>query len=338
MKKICSVSLLILMFTVINPAHAGMKQLGQAGMTFLNIGGSARASGMANVFDFAKNDLGSVFYNPAGLATVENRTFYFNYTQWIADMSVSHIAFSWNFGNIGVFALHGEFMDYGDLEGTVIDPTVSVGYRDIGNLNDVSAMSIGVGYGIKLTDKFSIGGNIKYFSQKLGHVDTYVGDALETSNKTNQVGDLAFDFGTLYDIGIRSLVLTMSIRNYSSQQLYENEEFQIPQTYKIGIAADMITLFSKPNESHKVLLAVEGVDSRETPQYMNVGVEYTWLDMVALRFGWNTNRSRDDLSAYSLGAGYTFNSSSFLGKIDISYSAFDSDLGNVLRFSLSGSF
>ena len=167
MKKICSVSLLILMFTVINPAHAGMKQLGQAGMTFRNIGGSARASGMANVFDFAKNDLGSVFYNPAGLATVENRTFYFNYTQWIADMSVSHIAFSWNFGNIGVFALHGEFMDYGDLEGTVIDPTVSVGYRDIGNLNDVSAMSIGVGYGIKLTDKFSIGGNIKYFSKKL---------------------------------------------------------------------------------------------------------------------------------------------------------------------------
>jgi len=337
MKKICSVSLLILMFTVINPAHAGMKKYGQAGMTFLNIGGSARASGMANVFDFAHNDLGSVFYNPAGLATVENRTFYFNYTQWIADMSVSHIAFSWDFGRVGVFALHGQFMDYGDFQGTVIDPTISAGYRDI-DINDVSAMSIGLSYGKSLTDKFSIGGTVKYIGQKLGHVDTYVGDAMETSNKANEISGVAFDFGTLYDVGIRSLILSMSIRNYAAQQLYENEEFQIPQTYKIGIAADLIELFSSPSESHKILTAVEWVDSREHPQYLNVGVEYTWIEMVSLRFGWNSNRNQDNLSAYSLGAGYMFNSSSFLGRIDLSYSAFDSDLGNVLRFSLSGSF
>ena len=93
MKKIFIVSFLILLFITTNPAFAGGKQnVGQAGMTFLNIGGSARAAGMADILDFAKNDLGSVFYNPAGLGTVENRAFYFNYTQWIADMSVAHMA------------------------------------------------------------------------------------------------------------------------------------------------------------------------------------------------------------------------------------------------------
>lgn len=337
MKKICSVSLLILMFTVINPAHAGMKKLGQAGMTFLNIGGSARASGMANVFDFAKNDLGSVFYNPAGLATVENRAFYFNYTKWIADMSVSHIAVSWNFGKFGVFALHGQMMDYGDFKGTAIDPTSTQGYVDI-PVNDVSALSVGVGYGIKMTDKFSIGGNIKYIGQKLGHTDTYSGDVIETANKANEISDVAFDFGTLYDVGVRSIVLSMSIRNYASQQLYENEEFQIPQTFKIGIAADLFELFGAASENNRAILAIEGVDTRIQPQYMNAGVEYTWMNMIAVRFGWNTNRYQDDLSAYSLGAGFILNSNSFLGKIDISYSAFDSELGNVLRFSLSGSF
>jgi len=338
MKKICSVSLLILIFMVTNPAHAGMKKLGQAGMTFLNIGGSARASGMANIFDFAKNDLGSVFYNPAGLATVENRSFYLNYTQWIADMSVSHMAISWDFGKYGVFALHGQLMDYGDIKGTTIDPNSTAGYQDIGNISDVSAMSVGIGYGIKMTDKFSIGGNIKYISQKLGHTDTYAGDVVETANKANDISDVAFDFGTLYDVGIRSIILSMSVRNYAAQQLYENEEFQIPQTFKIGIAADLFELFGLANENNTAVLAIEGVDARIQPQYVNAGVEYTWMNMLALRFGWNTNHYQDDLSAYSLGAGFILNSSSFLGKVDISYSAFDSDLGNVLRISLSGSF
>ena len=338
MKKICSVSLLILIFMVTNPAQAGMEKLGQSGMTFLNIGGSARASGMANVFDFAKNDLGSVFYNPAGLATVENRSFYLNYTQWIADMSVSHMAISWDFGKYGVFALHGQLMDYGEFKGTTIDPTSTAGYLDIGNISDVSAMSIGVGYGIKMTDKFSIGGNIKYISQKLGATDTYAGDVIETAGKANEISDVAFDFGTLYDTDIRSIILSMSIRNYAAQQLYENEEFQIPQSFKIGIAADLFELIGSASETSTAVLAIEGVDTKVQPQYLNAGLEYTWKDMIALRFGWNTNRYQDDLSAYSVGAGFKLATSSFSGKVDISYSAFDSDLGNVLRISLSGSF
>jgi len=70
MKKICFLLILTLFIWAAHPAQAEMKKLGQAGMTFLAIGGSARAAGMANVFDWAQNDLGSVFYNPAGLATV----------------------------------------------------------------------------------------------------------------------------------------------------------------------------------------------------------------------------------------------------------------------------
>ena len=130
MKKICFLLILILFIWAAQPAQAEMKKLGQAGMTFLSIGGSARAAGMANVFDWAQNDLGSVFYNPAGLATVEKRAFYFNYTQWIADMSVSHMAISWNTGTYGTFALHAQMMDYGDFNGTAI-ATNELGYEEI---------------------------------------------------------------------------------------------------------------------------------------------------------------------------------------------------------------
>ena len=227
MKKICFLLILTLFIWAAQPAQAEMKKLGQAGMTFLSIGGSARAAGMANVFDWAQNDLGSVFYNPAGLATVENRAFFFNYTQWIADMSVSNIAISWNTGSDGVFALHAQLMDYGDFKGTVIANTAE-GYADV-DVGDVSAMAIGIGYGIKMTDLFAIGGNIKFVSQNLGQNDTYVANTIEETGKANKISDIAFDFGTTFNTGWRTLMLTMSIRNYAGQQLYENEEFQIPQ-------------------------------------------------------------------------------------------------------------
>jgi len=235
MKKIFFVSFLLLIFIAVNPAIAGGKEfLGQSGMTFLSIGGSARATGMANILDFAKNDLGSVFYNPAGLASVEKRSFYFNYTKWIADMGVTNMAISWNFDNYGVFALHGQIMDYGNFNGTTIAQN-NQGYTSI-DVGNVSAMSLGLGYGIQMTEQFYIGGNIKWISQNLGQNDTYSGGSLETARKLNSVSNIAFDFGTMYDTNIRSIMLTMSIRNYSSQQLFENEEFIIPQTFKIGVA------------------------------------------------------------------------------------------------------
>jgi hypothetical protein len=337
MKKICFLIVLILFIWSAQPAQAEMKKLGQAGMTFLSIGGSARAAGMANVFDWAQNDLATVFYNPAGLATVENRAFFFNYTQWIADMSVSNMAISWNTGDYGVFALHAQLMDYGDFNGTAIANN-DLGYVDI-DVGDVSAMSIGIGYGIKLTDLFAIGGNIKLVSQKLGKNDTYVGNQLETGGKTNEVSDVAFDFGTSFNTGFRSLMLTMSIRNYAGQQLYENEEFQLPQTYKIGVAADLWQVFeSAPAEDHTALLAIEGVDPHDRPEYVNFGLEYGMMHMLSLRLGWSTSQAADGLGGFGAGAGFKLDTGAFVGNVDVSYSDYGSILGEVLRFSLSGSF
>ena len=142
----------------------------------------------------------------------------------------------------------------------------------------------------------------------------------------------------MYDTDIRSIMLTMSIRNYASQQLYENEEFIIPQTFKIGVAADLMELFSDPNKDHKVVLALEGVDARDRTQYLNAGLEYTLIQMVVLRAGWASNRNVDDMSPFTVGAGFILDSNSFLGKVDFSYSSFDSALGSTLRFSISGAF
>ena len=338
MKKICFLFLIIIFIWAVQPAQAEMKKLGQAGMTFLSIGGSARAAGMANVFGFAQNDLGSVFYNPAGLASVENRAFYFNYTSWIAEMSVSHMAVSWNAGQYGVFSVHAQLMDYGDFEGTKININIPAGYENV-DVGDVNGMAVGVGYGIQLTDQFAIGGNIKYVSQKLGQNDTYIGNDLETTGKANEISDVAFDFGTVYQTGIRSIVLSMSIRNYAGQQLFENEEFQLPQTYRIGLSANLYELLPfSAGEDHKALFAIEGVDPHDRPEFINLGLEYGLMDMIFLRAGWQGSRASDETGGLSAGAGFKLNTDAFTGIINVAYNDFGSLLGSVIRLSVSGAF
>jgi hypothetical protein len=338
MRKVFSLFLLLIIILASMPAMAKMKKLGQAGMTFLSVGGSARATGMAEAYNFVKNDLSSVFYNPAGLASVQNRAFYFNYTDWIADMSVANAAVAWNTGQYGVFSLHTQMMNYGDFNGTAISESDPRGYTDV-EVGDVSGLSLGIGYGYQMTDKFAIGGSIKYVHQKLGNNDTYMGDAIEETGKQNKIGTVAFDFGTIYETGIKSVVLAMSIRNYSSQQLYENEEFGIPQTYKIGVSANLFELLPlSVGSDHSAVLALEGVDVVDRPEYMNYGLEYTYIEKFSVRGGWSMQRREDGIGGLSLGAGVKLGSVGTNGRLDVSYSDFGSVMGSVMRVSIGGSF
>lgn len=337
MKKICFVFLLIIIFLASIPATARMKKLGQAGMTYLSIGGSARAAGMANAFGFAKQDLSAVFYNPAGLATVKDRSFYLNWTNWIADMNVYHMAVSWNFGKYGVFALNGQFMDYGDIPGTTISTTDPRGYEDI-DVDNVSGLALGAVYSYQMTDRFAIGGCIKWVSQKLGNNATYVGGDLEIDNKLNRISDFAFDFGTSYDTGLRSIMLNMSIRNYAAQMLFENEEFQLPQTYRIGVSANLLELLPlSAGANQSAILAIEGVDPQDRPEFLNIGLEYT-LDLISLRAGWAAQQKEDDSGGFCAGAGINLKSLGFGDRLDISYSDYGSVFGSVIRLSICGSF
>ena len=185
MKKYLGLYSILFCFLLSHPASSeGIEKLGQAGMTFLSLGGSARAAAMANVFGFAKNDLGSVFHNPAGLASVDGTGIFLSNTNWIDDINVIHVALSHNAGDYGVFGLTLQTINYGDFNGTAISDTDPRGYTDI-DVGDVSGLAVGVAYGIQMTDNFFIGGGIKLASQQLGVNDIYVAGEVDETGKEN---------------------------------------------------------------------------------------------------------------------------------------------------------
>ena len=166
MKKLF-LSIIILLFLVIN-SDAQVK-LAQSGFQYLSVGQDARAVGMGEAYTCIEGVSAGMFYNPAsitgfgGMIDVSG-----NYFTWIAD--IKYMSFTlgvdpWD-GLYGTFGLSIQSVDYGDFFGTIVWPNEN-GYLPTEIFNP-TAISIGLAYAKALSEKFTVGGQIKWVSQQLG--------------------------------------------------------------------------------------------------------------------------------------------------------------------------
>ena len=77
------------------PARAqftlGEQRAGTASGTFLRIGLGARATGMGESFVAVANDPSAIYWNPAGLASLQRRELAISHVQWPADIRYEHL-------------------------------------------------------------------------------------------------------------------------------------------------------------------------------------------------------------------------------------------------------
>ena len=307
-----------------------IKKIGQVGMQFLKLDLLARPAGMGGAFIMAGQGADAMFYNPAGLSDMQSSLEFFgSQTGWIADISYIAGAVAKDLGDVGVVGVSFVTANYGDgIIGTRVDPTTDEGYIETGELN-VSASAVGVTFARKLTDKFRFGAQVKYASQQLGE------NLMPETNKIkqNKVGGIAYDFGTIFYPGIKSLRLGMSVRNFSEQLKYEDEAFELPLTFRLGAAVDVFDFVSGPANS-SFLVEVNALHPRDYTERLHFGGEFTFADMLSLRGGYKTNY---DEESFSLGFGVKYNVGGIGLRIDYSYS----DVGvfeGVNRFTIGGSF
>ena len=327
MKKLILFLLLVFLTTIfLMPSHAAIKKLAQTGLQFLEIDVSTRAAAMGGAFMMVGNDADAMFYNPAGIAEMQsNMDFVACRTQWIADISYNSGGIVKNFGNVGNFGLSFITSDYGDIIGTRVASTEK-GFEETGNL-DVGAYAVGLTYARSLTNKFTVGGQIKYVGQQLGENLFPDGSTVE-----NKVSGVAFDFGTMFYPGVKSFRFGMSIRNFSPQLKYQQTSFQLPLTFTIGVAMDVLDLLGEHNNS--LLVAIDAVHPRDYTERMHIGAEYTILNMIALRAGYKFNYDEEGITA---GVGLNTDLSGLKLKIGYAYSDFGV-FDNVSRISFGLAF
>lgn len=291
---------------------------GQTGMQFLSISMSPRAAALADAM--AAVDQGSsaaMFYNPATMASLDGGHLSLGTVGWIADIRYNGASFALSpaGGNYGVFGVSVVSIDYGDLEGTVRADNES-GYIDTGDFSP-NAFAVGLGYARTVTDRFSVGGDVRYVRQDLG-ASTMSRD--NGSEQDNAVGTAVFDFGVLYNTGFQSLNLAMMARNFSPAVTYEEEAFETPLMLSIGASLNMTEVVAASmSGSHDFLLAVEAGHPRSFAEQYRIGGEYRFMNMLALRAGYVYPADEQSLS---LGAGLNLNVSGLRFGADYSYSQF----------------
>jgi hypothetical protein len=69
----------------------GGQRAGTSSATFLRIGVGARAVGMGESFVAVANDPSAIYWNPAGLASLQRRELAVSHVEWPADVSFSHL-------------------------------------------------------------------------------------------------------------------------------------------------------------------------------------------------------------------------------------------------------
>ncbi|MDP6124925.1 MAG: PorV/PorQ family protein [Candidatus Latescibacteria bacterium] len=337
-------------------------KVGQAGMTFLQVQVNSRAAGMSGAQTSSGGGAATVFTNPALIPLFSgDADAYAAQVSWFADISISAVSavFRLPFASNVVVGASLLTTNYGDIHYTELaldDP--SLAFRDLG-LVDVNEFAAGVAVGAEITDRFSLGVSARLVSQELWGNRTFMivstdpasdsllnlpfTDSKRRKGLTDSTGATTadpwtFDFGTRYETGFESLVLSMSIRNFARATFHEDKpgELGLPIELRIGVAADVLDFMGDVGDGpNSLLLAVEGIHPRDHPEKLAMGLEADLMGHFQLRGGYTFN---EDVIGFSAGVGVRQRIGPSMVGVDYAYTDVGSILGATHRWGLTFGF
>lgn len=332
--KIFIIVSVLLCLLSINGYGQENNKLAQTGFKFLSVVSDARAAAMAEAMTSLQIGSSALFFNPAGMAKM---TSFIDLTgsinQWIAD--INHYTFSFAIkpanGTYGVLGFSLQSVEYGNFYGTRVNPGTELGYDDTG-IFSLNAIAIGIGYAKQLTDRFSVGGQIRWVRQDLGESVIPVITKLDTGQTTvsNELTPFIFDFGTQYRTNFKSLVFGISVRNFSREVKYVEEGFQAPLTFTLGISMNVMDFARELPLNQKLFMSFDASHYRDHPEQIKIGLDYQLMNVLSLRGGYI---SKNDESGFTFGVGV----SQFGFSFDYAYTPygiFDKVQRMTARFSL----
>ena len=329
----------VLIFSLAVPSYA-TTNVGTAGAQFLKIGPGARVDSLGGAFGAIANDVTTIYWNPAGLSQLEKTSFSDTHTIWLADVRYNYLAFAIPIEKVGTLGASVTFLNVPDTEITNLDFPDGTGLW-----YSAWDTAVSFAYSRQLYQKesgvnLSFGINAKYIHQQI-HRESARG--------------VAIDVGTLYHTGWRSLRIGMSFSNFGPEMRFSgpdletgtevagNEqlaeyppypdttnptvkaeldtvEFPLPSNFRLGVAYDLVD-----DDSNLLTIALDGNHPNDNSERLNLGVEYWYRKMAALRAGYKfrlgPDRS-DDEEGLTLGLGIHLKFGNTMLSLDYAFADF----------------
>jgi hypothetical protein len=266
---------------------------------------------MGSAFAGVTSDVHCSYWNPAGLAWLEDRQASATYLNYLLDIQSGYMGYVQPYKNIGVFGLTVQYMNFGSFDKIDENGTSqgTFGAYDI---------ALGLSYGRIVTEKLSVGATLYPIIRE--SIDEY--SALAT----------AFNVGLQYYLPVEAgLTLGAAVQNVGTTVSGFTSDYKdkLPVNMKLGGGLKL--------EHLPFLIAFDLNKSTDSGLRFNLGSEVTLSDMLQFRIGYRFNSSdlkvgtsKDDYVGLTGGFGLTFQTYT----IDYALSSFG-ELGFVHRITIS---
>ena len=302
---------------------------------FLTIPVGPRATGMGGAFTAVANDATTAFWNPAGLSRLPRSEFTASTAEWLVGSRINWVGLGFKFDDDNAIGISINQLDYGSEEITTVQQQ-----NGTGEYWSASDIAINLSYSRNLTDRFSVGGTVKFISQKIYDVSASgfgvdVGLLFYTQLEGLRLGMNISNFGTEMQLDGKSLLQPIDVdpanagNNSNISGALLTEAWSLPLTFTVGLAYDAIN-----NEDWLLTLAGDALIPNNQSTYGNVGLELTWNKLISLRGGYNSLLKEDAQEGLTGGIGIQYDFGGFFAKFDYSYTDFGI-FDPISRFALS---
>jgi len=294
---------------VLNLPLYGVTKVGTTAAPFLVIDVGPRATAMGSAYVSVVRDATAMYWNPAGIARLNNNIeAAFCNTRWIADIALNYAGVAFRLGSLGTLGVNATLLTMDEMERTTVSQPDGTGeYFDAGS------SAFGLSYARNLTDRFAIGLNAKYINERIYHCNA---------------NGFALDVGALYATSFHGLTLGMNISNYGTkmqldgrdllvqvdinQQVagnnpqinakLETDQYDLPLMFRFGLSMDLIK-----GKYNNLIIAADALHPSDDVEYVNVGAEYTFFNILSLRAGYKQLFAQETEQGLTFGGGIHYN-------------------------------
>jgi len=289
----------------------GEENVGTAAGQFMRVPVGARAVALGKAYSSCATDASALFWNPAGIMRTAGRTNYFvSHSEYTAGIDLNHFSFNWRRQNFGFGVIAG-VLQSGDIL-----RTTELHQNGTGQFFNANQFYIGASLARAMTDRFSIGGTVKYYQENL---DEY------------QIKSVLADLGILYNVGLGDLRVGFYVRNFGgdlkpSGTPPAQPDGYIPAGEFQGFPAPTVGAFGASRswrftEKVALLTTADFSHPSDYKESFRLGSELDLRQMLFLRAGYETSRIEGGFAA---GFGFQIKRKQFLLRIDYALS----DLGS----------
>jgi len=326
------------MFLLAAGSAPGQSKTGTSVGQFLLIEPSARIAAMGNAGATMAGDIQSSYYNPAAIGLFPANGVQFTHSPWIADITYDYAAAGVTLGDFGNIYASVTSLNSGDIDVRTVDQPLGTGEK-----YSVSDLAFGLGYGRKISDRFSVGVQVSYLQETIWH---------------SSMSAFALNMGTLYRISEDGLHIGASISNFGTRPRFDGvdlrilydqnparfgdngslpaelltDNFPLPILFRVGVGMPFVL-----NQSNTINFSVDAFHPSDNTESVSAGAEWAYDNTLFVRGGYQNLFMQDSELGLTLGAGVLYGMDTYKVSFDYAW-ANNGRLKETNRFTLGISF